>query len=108
MVEVTLKRNKANQLVAFEMSGHANSGPYGYDLVCAAVSAIAFGTVNAIISICEIKPIVEQKDGGGYLKVILPNQMDETAFEKAQTLLEGMRVSFETIERDYSEFIHIT
>jgi uncharacterized protein YsxB (DUF464 family) len=30
------------------VKGHANSGAYGHDLVCAAVSAVVTGACNAI------------------------------------------------------------
>ena len=32
----------------FSIKGHANSGDYGKDLVCAAVSAVTFGGLNAL------------------------------------------------------------
>ena len=107
MIEMIVFRNK-NRIVGFEMSGHANSGPYGYDLVCAACSAVSFGAVNSIISICEIEPIIEMNDDGGYLKMMLPENMADESFNKAQVLLEGMLVSFQTIERDYHQFITIS
>ena len=53
MIEVTLFENNKG-ITAFEISGHADSGPYGYDLVCAGVSAVSFGSVNATIAISEL------------------------------------------------------
>ncbi|KGX93489.1 hypothetical protein N781_10665 [Pontibacillus halophilus JSM 076056 = DSM 19796] len=107
MIEVTFTR-KENSIVAFELSGHAESGPYGYDLVCAAVSAVSFGTVNAIVELCEFEPIIEQGGEGGYLLVELPKYLTATTQEKAQTLIEGMWVSLRTIERDYGQYITIS
>ncbi|SRR5690554_5788272 len=108
MVEIVVYRNDEDRILGFEMSGHAKSGPYGYDLVCAACSAISFGLVNSIISLCKIEPIIEMNDDGGYLKMMLPNNMAEASFDKAQILLEGMLVSFQTIEKDYHQFITIS
>lgn len=42
MIKITVYRDN-NQIKTFELSGHAESGPYGYDLVCAGVSAVSFG-----------------------------------------------------------------
>ena len=42
MVKVIVERNDQNEIMSYELSGHANSGPYGYDLVCAGVSAVSF------------------------------------------------------------------
>ncbi|SDB96128.1 hypothetical protein SAMN05421734_103157 [Pelagirhabdus alkalitolerans] len=108
MIYVTITRNQDNNIIAFELSGHAGSGPYGYDLVCAAVSAVAFGMTNAVIKHSEIEPIVDQGGEGGYLKVELPEQLTEAQAQKAALLLEGMLTSLETIERDYSQHISIS
>ncbi|SHF65608.1 ribosomal-processing cysteine protease Prp [Ornithinibacillus halophilus] len=106
MINVTVYRSQ-NQIQAFELSGHADSGPYGYDLVCAGVSAVSFGAVNAVIKLCETDLDIEQGAEGGYLHVRLPESLNKEMMTKAQTLLEGMIVSLETIERDYSQFIQI-
>ncbi len=97
---------ETNQIEAFELSGHAESGPYGYDLVCAGVSAVSFGAVNAILQLCEIDLKIEQHEGG-YLYVALPDSIDVETMNEAQLLLEGMIVSLQTIEREYHEFITI-
>ena len=106
MINVTLFR-KDNKIMGFELSGHANSGPYGYDLVCAGVSAVTFGAVNAILMLSELDLDIEQADDGGYLHVTLPDYVEAEAMEKAQLLLEGLLISLQTIEREYSQFINI-
>ncbi len=50
------------------MTGHADAGPYGSDIVCAGVSALAISTVNGIASLAGFEPIVEMnEEEGGYL-----------------------------------------
>ncbi len=49
MIQILVTRNEHGHVSAFEISGHAESGPYGHDLVCAAVSAVSFGSVNAVM-----------------------------------------------------------
>ncbi|MBP2256636.1 ribosomal-processing cysteine protease Prp [Virgibacillus alimentarius] len=106
MISITVFR-KDHKITAFELSGHAESGPYGYDLVCAGVSAISFGTVNAIMQICEINLEINQEENGGYLYVAFPASIDDNTKEKSQLLLEGMIISLQTIEREYHQFIKI-
>jgi len=108
MIKVNINRKKSGIIYAFELSGHANSGPYGYDLVCAAVSAVAFGMTNAVIELTEIEPIIDQAGEGGYLKVVLPEKIADEKLEKASLLLEGMLTSLKTIERDYGQYISIS
>ncbi|MGP4061575.1 ribosomal-processing cysteine protease Prp [Halobacillus sp. H74] len=107
MINVSMFRSQGS-ITGFEISGHAESGPYGHDLVCAAVSAVSFGTVNAIVSLCEFEPHVEQGGESGYIKITLPDDLNKPDHSKAQTLLEGMQVSLETIEHDYDQYIKIS
>lgn len=102
-----IKNNNNDDIIAFELSGHANSGPYGYDLVCAAVSAVSFGAVNAIIELCHVDLIINQGKEGGYLHVALPDKIAEGNFVNIQLLIKGMVISLKTIEREYGEFIII-
>src|SRR5699024_5743340 len=64
---VTVYR-KRNELTGFELSGHAESGPYGYDLVCAGVSAVSFGAINAVMELCNVDLSITQGRSGGYLR----------------------------------------
>ena len=68
MIKGTFKRNDAGQIVSFTLTGHADAGPYGSDIVCAGVSALAISTVNGIASLAGFEPIVEMnEEEGGYL-----------------------------------------
>lgn len=106
MISVTIYEQD-NLITAFEISGHANSGPYGYDLVCAAVSAVSFGAVNAVFELCQIDLEVDQVGEGGYLYVKLPDTVSTERKQRAQLIFEAMVVSLQTIEREYNEFIQI-
>jgi uncharacterized protein YsxB (DUF464 family) len=104
MIKVVLHETKEH-LHAFEVCGHAKSGPYGHDLVCAGVSAITFGATNALIELCGMEPVIKQADNG-YLYVELPSDFKEDG--EAQTILKAMVVALETMEREYNQFIKIT
>ncbi|GAB4073306.1 ribosomal-processing cysteine protease Prp [Barrientosiimonas marina] len=107
MIQVTIDRQDS-RISQFEMSGHAESGPYGYDLVCAGVSAVSFGSINAVMTIAGTELAIEQDSDGGFLRVTVPSGLSEDVMNKVQLLLEGMLVSLRTIERDYNTFIRIT
>ncbi|KAB2495642.1 ribosomal-processing cysteine protease Prp [Priestia endophytica] len=107
MVKVVLSRNEAGHITSFEISGHADFAEHGKDLVCAAVTAVSFGTVNAIISLCDTMPGLEQGEDGGYFNCLIPEDLEEDVARNVQLLLEGMVVSLETIERDYGQYINI-
>lgn len=48
MIKATFVYSNSD-LKRFTVKGHAESGPYGQDLVCAAISAIVIGGLNAYI-----------------------------------------------------------
>jgi hypothetical protein len=106
MIQVTVER-QGSLILLIEISGHAESGPYGYDLVCAGVSAVSIGAVNAVMELSAIDLKVEQGGEGGYLKIAFPEMLLDNKMEKAQLLLEGMLVSLRSIENEYGEFIRI-
>lgn len=106
MIQVTVFQSD-NRVTAFKLTGHAESGPYGYDLVCAGVSAVTFGAVNAIMKLCETDLDIDRGADGGYLAVKLPTNISSEKLEKIQWLVKGMIVSLETIEESYEEHIEL-
>lgn len=105
MIKIIIYR-KEDLITGFELSGHADSGPYGYDLVCAGVSAVSFGSVNAVTSLCDIELDINMNENG-YLKVLLPENISAETKEKTQLIFEAMVISLLTIENDYKEFMTI-
>jgi hypothetical protein len=107
MITVKIARDQDLGIRTITVSGHAESGPYGYDLVCAAVSAITFGGINSIEALCHFQPEVEQANDGGYIHFQLPSALTEEQMVKAQLLLEGLLVSMKTIEASYGKHIQV-
>lgn len=105
MIKVEICR-RDQEIISFEISGHANSGPYGYDIVCAGVSAVSFGAVNAAMKLSGLTLSITQGDGG-YLYVKIPKTASLEQLEKVRLIFEAMVISLETIEREYSKFIEI-
>ncbi|HLQ70508.1 MAG TPA: ribosomal-processing cysteine protease Prp [Bacillota bacterium] len=106
MIQVAISRSN-KKITAFEISGHADSGPYGYDLVCAGVSAVSFGVINAIHELCGVELVIEEGREGGYLYAEIPTTLPEIQKDNIQILLQGMLISLQTIEREYEKFLKI-
>ena len=105
MITITIKRNKNNEIVSFNLAGHAGYAKEGYDIVCAAVSAVAN---MALIGFSElnIMPKYEASDGG-FLSVEVPQNIDEILNIKLQFLLECMVQEFMDIKNNYGKYIKI-
>jgi uncharacterized protein len=107
MITVTISRSSEGLIESFTMNGHANFAKHGQDIVCAGASAVSFGTVNAIVALTGVVPHIDQGGEGGFLRCVVPNDLQKDIEEKVQLLLEGMLVSLDTIEKDYGQHIKI-
>jgi len=93
----------------FTLTGHAESGPAGHDLVCAAASALVIGSANNLTRIAEVEPVIDaNEEEGGFINVMLPEAVDGDQQEKAQILLNALYYSLLDIEEEYGEFISVT
>lgn len=108
MILVSIYRNKDQDILSFTMEGHADYAPHGQDLVCAAATAVSFGTINAIEKLCGYEPEVTTHEDGGFLTLNVPGNLNDSKHQKTQWLLEGMVVSLASIEEGYSEYIKLT
>ncbi|KAB2338704.1 ribosomal-processing cysteine protease Prp [Cytobacillus depressus] len=106
MIEITVTRNKSEMIQSFAISGHAFFAERGNDIVCAGVSAVSVGAINAVHSLTGVTPEIEQESG--LLRCIIPEHLPDHTQEKVQLLLEGMVVSLQTIEEQYGQHIKIT
>ncbi|WP_442902234.1 ribosomal-processing cysteine protease Prp, partial [Faecalicoccus sp.] len=52
MIKVILTYHK-DQVSSIQITGHAQSGPYGQDIVCAGVSVASIGALNALDVLCH-------------------------------------------------------
>lgn len=70
---------QTNNIVRAEVEGHSNFDQVGKDIVCAGISAVVFGSLNALdnlVSQAEVK--IAQSDGRIVITVLKPtndNQM---------------------------------
>lgn len=107
MIRAVVSRRDAKIIDAFEITGHADSGEYGQDIVCAAVSVLTINTVNSLTVIAKIDPEVEMdKENGGLMKVKLPNS--ELTNPNGQLLLESLVLGLQSIEQNYQDYIKLT
>ena len=92
-----LYNNKNNQTVGLRVRGHAR----GDDLVCAAVSAVVTGGLNAIHDDAKF----ETKVKSGYVKIVpLPHQKISTY---DSTVLKTIATQLETIAEAHPEQVTI-
>lgn len=96
--------SEAGRIIGFHISGHAGKQRHGRNIVCAAVSAVAYTAIGAIDSIVREQEYTESE---GELRFILRKPDDGKLLEKAYTILETMKIGLLQIQREHPGMIEV-
>lgn len=111
MIKVNIFISPINLRLGYEISGHAEFGPHGGDIVCAAVSILGYTTLNSILEIAGVdknQMSVVIDDAKGYMKVLVDDKIIEDPGKRdVQTILNTLAVGMETIKEGYPKYITI-
>lgn len=81
----------------FLAEGHADYGPRGQDIVCAAVSALTQGAILSTIGLTEAHTETSIYTSGRLrLHIFDPN-------ENTQLLMEGLKIGLNDLQKQYPE-----
>ena len=86
-------------ITSLEISGHAGSAESGKDLVCAAVSGITFGLLNALDELTDVKKMTV---GDNLIQVKVDNPTAES-----DLLLSAGIIQLKTVQQQNQRFIKI-
>lgn len=105
MTRAVIYRLKDGSISGFKIKGHANSKSDGeYDLVCAAISAIAYTALGGLHELCGI---TAWDESDGYMALELPESLAPENRAKAQIILETMEIGLKQIENQYPRHIQV-
>ncbi len=104
MIYVSIDRNNEGLIRTFTIKGHAGAGRSGEDIVCAAVSAIAYTAVGALNEMVELKSYT---DRDGYMKCSIPSDLTDANKFKAQIILDSMVIGLKQVENTYKKYVSI-
>jgi len=105
VIKVKIVRDQNGSIRSFTVKGHAFYADPGKDIVCAGVSAVTVGTVNAIESLTGIELVSRMEEG--YLQASVPEIPIGNKPEQVQLLLESMVLMLRTIQESYGDYIAI-
>ena len=94
MIAVTVEKN-AGRYASFRSKGHAGYADEGYDIICAAVSALIISTVNSLETFTHDQVRVKEHDGFVDMR-FPPEQSDE-----ARLLMDSLVLGLTGIEESY-------
>jgi uncharacterized protein YsxB (DUF464 family) len=93
------------QVWQFRLTGHAGYDESGYDIVCAAVSALVYNAINS----CEqfVGVVLQVRDRKS-LQCVIPHEgLTEQQLEAVQLLIQSMVFGVRQIEYQYSEYVSV-
>jgi uncharacterized protein YsxB (DUF464 family) len=105
MIRVIVDRAADQAIRSFSVKGHAGFAEIGFDIVCAGVSAVTIGTVNAAEAVLGIHMDSAMKDG--FIQASVPGGLDADQSAKLQLQLETMVVMLKSIEQSYRSYIKV-
>jgi len=98
MIKVLINYEE-KEFKSLEVKGHSNSAPRGEDLVCAAVSAVVTGGMNALKNPKDFE--LKLEEGHAFIKV------KEAVSSHDEIVLETLIVGLKTIAEGNEKFIQI-
>lgn len=106
MIKAVFARDGHGDIVHFTLTGHADSGEEGRDIVCAGVSAVSIGAVNGIEALAGFKPSVKADEvNGGHLVMSIDSPVTGEQNHIAQILLENLLLSIQSIAAQYGDYV---
>lgn len=106
MIAVRFYKDAEGRLSGFSVIGHSGALPHGEDIVCAAVSALAITTVNALDAVAGITicPFVKE----GILHLRIPRRLTGMQRHDANRLLRTARLGMRQIAAQYPRYVRIS
>lgn len=98
MIDVTLKR-KNNNAVGFKINGHADFDKEGSDIVCSAVSILAYSTVNTLDLYMDD---VKFSDNNEEMTLDIENSTDQT-----DIIFKFFETGLQTLLGNYKKYVNL-
>ncbi len=104
MISVNFVRDKSGLIRKFTIMGHAGFEEAGRDVICSAVSAIAY---TALGGMEELVGILNHTEKDGFMKFYLPVDIEKDKEKTARIILDTMAIGLKQIENSYGEYIEV-
>ena len=103
MINVKFFHSENGVPSGFSFKGHAGYASHGSDIVCSAVSSVAYMTANTIIEIMKVDADVSVKENGE-----MTLRVPEEYTQKTKELLLGLELHINELGKQYPKNVTIT
>ena len=106
MIQAVFERAEDGELRSAEITGHAGSGEYGFDVVCASVSTLAINFVNSVGEVCRLRTGSRIKRRRRWLPSgHNPDRYSTTSKRNDQLFFESFFLGMANLSENSSEFV---
>lgn len=99
MINIDLLINKKDKIVGFEIRGHAEYDEYGKDLVCSAVTILAYACINTLDKYADN---IEFMDDDDLMKILI-----KSADTNTDLIFDYFTTGIETLLGNYDSYIRL-
>ena len=106
MTRIDIFRDKSGNIAVIECSGHSGYAEEGSDIVCASVTSVIYSALNGIENILHIP--FGYETGDGYLRAVMPDDLDDTQIKHISILLESMYQFLIQLSEQYPDNVSVS
>ena len=99
MTNITIFRNKNQEILGFECVGHAGFARFGQDIVCAGISILVQSTINSIQAYTEEGFTCEADEKSGDIRF----HFEDVPGHDAALLINSMILGLQGIQSSYGK-----
>jgi len=104
MIKISIIQDGDKNIKGFLIKGHAGYDEIGRDIVCSAVSAVAYTGIAALLNLAGG---CDYSDKSGNMKCFLKDISSEEDFKTAQIILKSIQIGFMQIEQSNSKYVRV-
>lgn len=104
MININIVRDESGFIWQYIVEGHAGFAESGQDIICSAVSTVAYTGINALDELVGIKSYGIEN---GYMICSVPTDIPEDLKEKVRIILETIVVGFKQLQLTYEDYVSV-
>lgn len=102
MIEIKILNTSDGKIHGFTISGHSGYAEFGKDIVCAAVSSVAYMVANTLTDILNVDASVKVDECGN-----MSVKIDDKYISSCEVLLSGFKLHATLLEEQYPENLKV-
>ncbi len=104
MITACFSFDAADKITKVSVSGHADTAPYGYDIVCASVSALVLAAINGLEEYAQIDSRATVENG---ITVFETAAADNVKTTQAQAIAHTLYLALIGLGDEYPDYIEV-